>query len=83
MRTHGKPDLLFTDVVMPEMTGKELADRAAEIHPDIRVLFTTGYTRDAIVHNSSVDRHVNLLQKPYSLDELDAKVRASVLKLRG
>jgi PAS domain S-box-containing protein len=83
MRTHGKPDLLFTDVVMPEMTGKELADRAAEIHPDIRVLFTTGYTRDAIVHTSSVDRHVNLLQKPYSLDELDAKVRASVLKLRG
>lgn len=83
MTTVGKPDLLFTDVVMPGMTGKELADRAAEIYPDIRVLFTTGYTRDAIVPDSSVARHINLLQKPYSLDELHAKVRSSVLKPRG
>ena len=67
--------LLFTDVVMPEMSGRELADAARERHPNLRVLFTTGYTRNAIVHNGIVDADVQLLGKPYTLEQLARKVR--------
>jgi signal transduction histidine kinase/CheY-like chemotaxis protein len=67
--------LLFTDVVMPEMSGRELADKAREKHPDLKVLYTTGYTRNAIVHNGMLDPSTNLLTKPFSLDDLADKVR--------
>ena len=69
-------DLLFTDVVMPDMTGRELADRALVLLPDLKVLFTTGYTRNAIVHNGMLDPGTNYLPKPFSLDQLAAKVRS-------
>ena len=69
-------DLLFTDVVMPNMTGHELADQAMQLIPGLKVLFTTGYTRNAIVHNAVVDRGTNLLLKPFSLDQLAAKLRS-------
>jgi len=68
--------LLFTDVVMPGMTGRELADKAIQVHPGLEVLFSTGYTRNAIVHNGIVDAGTNFLQKPYSLNDLARKVRA-------
>jgi PAS domain S-box-containing protein len=67
--------LLFTDVVMPEMSGRELADMARKMHPDLKVLYTTGYTRNAIVHNGILDPGTSLLTKPFSLDELATKVR--------
>jgi signal transduction histidine kinase len=67
--------LLFTDVVMPGMTGRELADRAVERSPGLKVVYTTGYTRNAIVHNGMVDPGTHFLQKPYSLPELARKVR--------
>jgi len=67
--------LLFTDVVMPDMSGKELADVARKERPDLRVLYTTGYTRDAIVHNGTLDPGIHLLTKPFSIDELAIKVR--------
>jgi signal transduction histidine kinase len=67
--------LLFTDVVMPGMTGRQLADRAVELAPSLRVLYSTGYTRNAIIHNGMVDPGTNYLQKPYSLPELARKVR--------
>lgn len=67
--------LLFTDVVMPGMTGRQLADHAMALRPDIKVLFTTGYTRNAIIHNGMVDPGTNYLQKPYSLNDLARKVR--------
>lgn len=70
------PDLLFTDVVMPEMTGSELAKIVRELCPGIRVLFTTGYTRNAIVHNGVLDAGTHLISKPYTIEDLAKKVRA-------
>jgi signal transduction histidine kinase/DNA-binding response OmpR family regulator len=67
--------LLFTDVVMPEMSGRELADRARARIPALKVLYTTGYTRNAIVHNGILDAGTTLLSKPFSLQELALKVR--------
>jgi CheY-like chemotaxis protein len=68
--------LLFTDMVMPGMTGRELADQAVSSRPSLKVLYSTGYTRNAIVHNGVVDAGTNFLQKPYSLNDLARKVRA-------
>ncbi len=69
-------DLLFTDVVMPGgMNGKQLADAARQRQPALRVLFTSGYTEDAIVHQGRLDPGVVLLGKPYRRAELVAKVR--------
>ncbi len=68
--------LLFTDVVMPEMTGKVLADEARTRYPALKVLYTTGYTQNAIVHNGVLDADARLLLKPYSLNDLAKKVRA-------
>lgn len=69
-------DLLFTDVVMPGgINGRELANAARTIKPGLRILFTSGYTENAIVHNGRLDPDVHLLSKPYHLKELAAKVR--------
>jgi CheY-like chemotaxis protein len=69
-------DLLFTDVVLPGgMDGRVLADEAMRRRPDIKVLFTTGYTRNAIVHNGRLDPGVSLISKPFSFDNLARKVR--------
>ncbi len=70
------PDLLFTDIVMPEMSGRELVDQVKALQPDLKVLYTTGYTRNAIVHNGTLDQGTELLSKPYTIDELAGKVRA-------
>jgi CheY-like chemotaxis protein len=69
-------DVLFTDVVMPgSIKTRELARRAQELHPNIRVLYTSGYTQNAIVHNGRLDDGVHLLSKPYRRDELARKLR--------
>jgi signal transduction histidine kinase/CheY-like chemotaxis protein len=69
-------DLLFTDVVMPGgVNGRQLADEAVRRRPGLRVLFTTGYTRNAIVHHGRLDPGVQMIGKPFSFDELGAKVR--------
>ncbi|WP_446655129.1 ATP-binding protein [Blastomonas sp.] len=67
-------DLLFTDVVMPHMNGRQLADRLRETRPELKVLYTTGYTRNAILHNGVIDSDVVLLVKPYSVDDLARKI---------
>jgi CheY-like chemotaxis protein len=69
-------DLLFTDVVLPgAITGRVLADKAKAMRPLLPVLFTTGYTRNAIVHQGRLDPDVHLLNKPYTQQELARKVR--------
>jgi signal transduction histidine kinase/ActR/RegA family two-component response regulator len=68
-------DLLFTDIVMPDMNGKILSDRAREQRPDLKVLYTTGYTRNAIVHNGMLDPGLAFLAKPFTLEQLAVKVR--------
>jgi signal transduction histidine kinase len=76
LQESGPVALLFTDVIMPGMTGRELADEVRRRWPEIRILFTTGYTRNAIVHGGRVDPGVDLLPKPYTTEELGRKVRA-------
>jgi PAS domain S-box-containing protein len=73
-------DLLFTDVVMPGMTGEELAAELRRDRPDLKVLYASGYTRDAIVHSGRLQRGVALLQKPFNFAELARKLR-DVLEL--
>ncbi|BHH84711.1 hypothetical protein LA52FAK_30000 [Desulforhopalus sp. 52FAK] len=63
-------DLLITDVVMPEMNGKELANRLCSLVPQCKCLFTSGYTEDIIAHNGILEKDVHFLQKPFSSTEL-------------
>jgi signal transduction histidine kinase len=70
--------LLFTDVVMPDVSGKKLADEALRKRPDLRVLYTTGYTANAVVHGGILDAGVSLLGKPFTMDELARKLRAAL-----
>jgi PAS domain S-box-containing protein len=68
--------LLFTDIVMPNMNGRMLADEALKMRPSLKVLFTTGYTRNALVHNGMLDAGVAFLPKPFTVSELAFKVRS-------
>jgi len=68
-------DVLFTDVVLPGISGAVLADRARESRPGLKVLFTTGYARNAIVHHGRLDPGVELLSKPFTYSELAARIR--------
>jgi CheY-like chemotaxis protein len=69
-------DLLLTDVVLPGMNGRQLADQLRAERPDLRVLFMTGYSRNAIVHHGRLDPGVEVVQKPVSASELAAKIEA-------
>jgi DNA-binding response OmpR family regulator len=61
---------------MPEVNGRKLAEEALRRRPDLKVLYTTGFTRNAVVHGGVLDHGVELLQKPFTLEELATKVRA-------
>jgi signal transduction histidine kinase len=76
-RLEATPDvaLLFTDIVMPGMNGRKLADEALKTMPQLKVLFTTGFTRNAVVHNGVLDHGVNFIAKPFSIDQLARKLR--------
>jgi signal transduction histidine kinase/CHASE3 domain sensor protein len=75
----GRIDLLFTDVVIPgSMNGRELADKVIERWPSIRVLYTSGYSEDAIMHHGRLDPDVLLLPKPYRQSDLDQMVRRAL-----
>ena len=66
--------LVITDVVMPEMNGRDLAGKLSALYPDIRILFMSGYTANVIAHQGVLDEGVHFIQKPFSMQELAAKV---------
>jgi CheY-like chemotaxis protein len=76
LERHPEIRLLFTDVGLPGgMNGRQLADAARQLRPDLKVLFTTGYARNAIVHHGRLDPGVELIVKPFSQASLAQKVR--------
>ena len=76
IRDQPRLSLLLTDIVMPRMNGRQLADEARQILPGLPVLYTTGYTRNAVVHNGILDPGVALLAKPFTIAQLALRVRA-------
>jgi PAS domain S-box-containing protein len=76
IETHPEIVLLFTDIIMPDVNGAKLAEQARRLRPDLKVLFTTGYTRNAVVHNGVLDAGVELIGKPFTLEALSAKLRS-------
>jgi CheY-like chemotaxis protein len=74
---HPSIRLLFTDIGLPGgMTGRQLADAACRMRPDLRVLFTTGYSRNAIVHGGILDHGTHVLPKPFTYAALALKIRS-------
>jgi PAS domain S-box-containing protein len=71
----GKIHLLMTDVIMPEMNGRDLADKVTQIFPDIKLLFMSGYAADVITHQGVLDAGVAFMQKPFATNELAKKIR--------
>jgi len=78
-RAHGsKIDLLVTDVVMPNMSGGELAKQMGQLLPDVRFLFVSGYAGKTVLDHNVVDLEMNFLQKPYTLKQLARKIRGAL-----
>jgi CheY-like chemotaxis protein len=71
-------DLLFTDVIMPGMNGRQLVDEALKRRPSLKTLFTSGYTENAILHHGRLDEGVLLLAKPYRKPELARMIRVAL-----
>lgn len=78
LENHPEISLMFTDVVMPAINGRQLAEMALKRWPDLRVLYTTGFTRNAIVHGGKLDAGVNFIAKPFSLDQLAKKIASAL-----
>jgi len=74
-RNPNRMDLLITDVIMPHMSGKELAEQIQSLKPGIQILFMSGYTADVMVHRGILEKGVHFLPKPFSINLLAAKVR--------
>lgn len=74
LEQHPEISVLLTDVVMPGTGGRQLVDRALERRPELQVIYMTGYTRNAIVHNGMLDPGTRLLTKPFTMDELEREL---------
>jgi two-component system cell cycle sensor histidine kinase/response regulator CckA len=74
----GQIHMLLTDVIMPEMNGRDLAKNLLSLYPDLKRLFMSGYTANVIAHHGVLDAGVHFLQKPFSLGELAAKIREAL-----
>jgi CheY-like chemotaxis protein len=74
----GEIHLLMTDVIMPEMNGRDLAKNLLALYPDLTRLFMSGYTADLIAHHGVLDQGVHFIQKPFSIKNLAAKVREAL-----
>lgn len=70
-----RPDLVINDVIIPGMNGKILAERLLQTMPQLKVLYTSGYTDNAIVHDGTLDSGTPFLQKPYEISELALKIQ--------
>jgi CheY-like chemotaxis protein len=70
--------LLMTDVVMPEMNGRDLAEKISALHPGIRLLFMSGYTANVIAHQGVLDDGVAFIQKPFSMADMAVKLREAL-----
>jgi len=68
-------DLLFTDIGLPNIDGRQLANEARQLQPGLKVLFTTGYARNAIVHNGTLDADVDMIPKPFNSEALARRIR--------
>jgi len=79
----GSVDLLMTDVIMPEMNGRDLAGRLSAKYPHLNVLFMSGYTADVINHRGVLDKNVHFIQKPFTMNELAAGVQKALNKRAG
>jgi DNA-binding response OmpR family regulator len=78
LKINGRPgpmDLLFTEVVLPGRTGRMLAHEAKGRRADLRVLYTTGYSHNAIIHHGRLDAGTNLITKSFTVDQLAVRVR--------
>lgn len=75
----GEISIMLTDVVMPGDNGRQLFDQVKDSRPDLAVLFMTGYTRNAIVHNGVLDAGVRLISKPFTIEELSRELHAAVM----
>ena len=70
--------LLFTDVGLPGLNGRQVADEARRLRPDVRVVFTSGYAHHALVHQGRLDPGVELLRQPFTFNDLAAKIRRAL-----
>ena len=71
----GEINLLLTDVIMPDMNGRTLAEALRAVRPALKLLFMSGYTADVIAHHGVLDPGVHFIQKPFSLTDLAAKIK--------
>jgi PAS domain S-box-containing protein len=79
-RAEARIDLMLTDVVMPGMNGRELAESAAKLRPNLKVLYMSGYSQNAIIHHGRLDPHLDVLQKPITQSDLATRIRDALNK---